>query len=197
MEITDRVKEKLAKVYELVKRGEKGETKAAKAALSDVNLDSVLRKEYNFKYKTKLDQWLFVQLVDYFFENKYKGQIYKYTYHCKELSLSMEYLDYVTLECAYEYFRRHMAGEWKKVSAKELARKRTARTKNKRRKELQEVFFNIYVQKSGIYHAKNLKKAEISKMSLEEFCDVLKMRSIEGGKYHKQVNNGLILNERN
>lgn len=206
MGITDSVKEKLTRVYELVKRGENGEKEAAKTALerllkkynlSDVNLDSVLQKKYRFKYKTKLDQWLFVQLVDYLFEDKYKGQIYKCTYYGKELGTSMEYLDYVTLECAYEYFRRHMASEWKKVSVKELARKRSVRTKNKRRKELQDVFFSMYVQKSGIFHAEKMKKIGFNEMTSQEYCDVIAMQSIEGGNYHKQVNNGLMLKEQN
>ena len=65
--MNDKVKEKITKVYELVKRGIAGEQQSAEKMLnkllekyniSEDELNSIAEKEYYFKYSSDLDQWL-------------------------------------------------------------------------------------------------------------------------------------------
>nr|WP_314287034.1 hypothetical protein [uncultured Capnocytophaga sp.] len=67
--MNDKIKEKITKVYELVKRGIAGEQQSAEKMLnkllekyniSEDGLNSIAEKEYYFKYSSDLDQWLFM-----------------------------------------------------------------------------------------------------------------------------------------
>ena len=146
--MTDEIKNKIAKVYELVKRGEQGERQAAEKALDRLlkkyNLSAgevakIHLKMYKFKYTSDLDKMLLCQLLTYFFEGKYKKYTL-YTGDVREIGIEMEYLDYVQVECTYEYFKRHMNQQWREFALPLVKKKRTTKTKNKRRKELQDVF---------------------------------------------------------
>ena len=63
--MNDKVKEKIAKVYELVKRGIAGERQSAEKMLkkllekyniSEAELNSIDEKKYYFKYASNLDE---------------------------------------------------------------------------------------------------------------------------------------------
>lgn len=78
--MNDKVKEKLTKVYELVKRGVEGERQSAEKMLkkllekyniSEDELNSIDEKNYYFKYASNLDEWLLIQLIEYFFKFTY------------------------------------------------------------------------------------------------------------------------------
>lgn len=116
--MTDEAKIKIAKVYELVRRGEQGEQQAAEKALqrllskynlSEEEVAKMHLKEYVFKYASDLDKRLLCQLFEYFFKDKYDGKLYTCTWRVKEISVEMEYLDYIQIESAYGYFKRSVA----------------------------------------------------------------------------------------
>ncbi len=199
--MNDKIRQRLSKVYELANQGIAGEKEAAKKALdrlvkkynvSPDDLESMNQKEYVFKYATRLDLLLFQQLNIYFFEDK-KYQIYKDTWGKKELSVKLEYLDYVLISCAYEYFKRHMKKQFNEFCLPLIKRCRTAKTKNNRRKELQSAFFSTYVVKSKIYKSEQL--SETSSMSDKQIKDHMKLRGVKGGNYNTQLSSGLYLNE--
>src|SRR5690606_26327674 len=157
MEQNDKIKDRLAKVLELVNRGSEGEKQNAQMALERLmkkynismeELETIHLKMYRFKYATSLDLKLFQQLLAYYFRDK-DFTVYKDTFYKKEIVIELEYLDYVTLSASYEYFRRHMNSQWKKFSSAALKRKRKAKTKAKLREELYDLFYSQYIIKSG------------------------------------------------
>lgn len=197
--MNNEIKDKISKVLELVNRGEEGEKDAAKKALdrlmkkyniSDEDLQSIHLKVYSFTYKTNIDKMLFVQLVDYFF--KEKGlKIYRSSSLLKNLIIELEYLDWVTLDSAYEYFRRHAAKQFKEFCLPHIKKCRTNKTRNAKRMELQDAFFSKYVIASKIYHQEQIKEVGYSQMSNKELQQAQQNRAIlgnvTGGQYHTQV----------
>ena len=197
--INDKVKEKITKVYELVKRGVAGEQQSAEKMLkkllekyniSEAELNSIDEKKYYFKYASNLDEWLLIQLIEYFFKEK-EYKLYRVKNRgVKEITIQMPYLDWVTLDSAYGYFKPHLNQQWRKHGLPVVNRCRTTKTKNKRREEMQETFFKLYVARSGIYRPEQ----KISKSLTEEEIKRLTMLyGVEGGKYNQQVTTGLYL----
>lgn len=197
--MNDKVKEKITKVYELVKRGVAGERQSAEKMLkkllekyniSEAELNSIDEKEYYFKYASNLDEWLLIQLIEYFFKEKnYKLYRIKNS-GVKEIAIQMPYLDWVTLDSAYGYFKSHLNQQWRKHGLPVVNRCRTTKTKNKRREAMQKTFFNLYIIRSGIYHpeqknSKSLTEEEIKRLTM--------LYGVEGGKYNQQVTTGLYL----
>ena len=98
--MNEKVKDKIAKVYELVKRGVAGEQESAEKMLnkllekyniSENELNSINEKEYYFKYASNLDEWLLIQLIEYFFKEKnYKLYRIKNS-GVKEIAIQMPY----------------------------------------------------------------------------------------------------------
>lgn len=196
--MNDEIKDKIAKVMELANRGVEGEKAAAQKALerlmekynlSDEDLSKIKFKLYSFKYKTNLDIDLFVQLVSYFFKDK-KLQIGQSPWR-KELDVSLEYLDWVTLDCAYAYFRKHAATQFNEFCLPHVKKCRTTKTRNARRATLQKDFFSKYVIASGIYHPEQLTNRTIGSMTAKEIEEYRKREAIlgnvQGGQYHTQV----------
>lgn len=193
------IKDKIAKVLELANRGIDGEKEAAKTALnrlmkkynlSDEDLSKIKFQKYFFKYKTNIDKMLFLQLIEYFFKGQ-NFRIFQNNNNGKDFQIEMEYLDYVTLSCSYEYFRGHAATQFKAFCLPHIKRCRTTKTKNAKRAELQEAFFSKYVMASKIYHPEQLIQIDYSKMSDKERESTFKrdnvLANIEGGQYHTQV----------
>ncbi|WP_372473335.1 hypothetical protein AB4865_10950 [Capnocytophaga sp. ARDL2] len=197
--MTEEVRQKIAKVYELVKRGVNGEKQSAERALerlikkynlSAQEIEKMHLKMYKFKYTSDLDKMLLCQLLTYFFEGKYKKYTL-YTGDVREIGIEMEYLDYVQIECAYEYFKRHMNQQWREFALPLVKKKRTTKTKNKRRKELQDIFFSKYILSSKIYLVRQV--GDGSNYTQKELEDLYALRGVEGGTYHQQVTTGLYL----
>ena len=197
--MNDKIKEKITKVYELVKRGIAGEQQSAEKMLkkllekyniSEDELNSIDEKEYYFKYASNLDEWLLIQLIEYFFKEK-KYKLYRIKDSgVKEIAIQMPYLDWVTLDSAYGYFKSHLNQQWRKHGLPVVNRCRTTKTKNKRREAMQKTFFNLYIIRSGIYHpeqknSKSLTEEEIKRLTM--------LYGVEGGKYNQQVTTGLYL----
>ena len=197
------VKDKIAKVYELVNKGVQGEKEAAKKALdrlmkkynlTEIDIKTIHLKEYGFKYSNKMELKLLIQLHKYFLPEK-KVSAFRDTWGKKELVLKLEYIDFITMEMAYEYFRRHMNSQFKSICLPEINRCRKLKTKNKRRQELQDLFFSQYVLKSKIYNPDQLKKVDLSKLSDKEYHDRMKLEKVKGGIFHNQVTTGLFLED--
>ena len=136
--MTPEIRRKLAKIYELVKRGTDGEQAAAQAALDrmldkygldkeGVNLDALDKEHYAFTYTSDLEHWLLLRIKFIFIGDEGTGTGYRLH---PRIILVLTYLDYVTVSCAYEYYRRHMKAEWKRLCAPELAKCRKAKDKD-------------------------------------------------------------------
>lgn len=195
------IKDKIAKVYELVKRGVDGEKEAAKKALDrilkkynirDVDFDTLNRREYRFKYATELEMQLLCQIHEYFLDDS-KFKAYRDLRGVRELVIELEYIDFVVVDSAYEYFRRHMKKEYNRLVLPEIKRCRTNKTKTKRRKELSGLFFSRYIIASKLYKEHQVEKIDLSKMSQKELLNRSKFMNVEGGQYNTQVTTGLYL----
>ncbi|SHK69359.1 hypothetical protein [Epilithonimonas mollis] len=195
MTIDDKIRDRIAKVQALVTRGVDGEQIAAKTQLdrllkkyniNPAEVNEITKKQYFFKYATELDKQLFLQLMHYFFKD-HQIQFYLHTGGKKEISARLEYLDYITISCSYEYFKRHMSQEWKKFSADSLKKKRKAKTKNALRADLQGIFYSKYIEASRIYHPEQMKKKTVSEMTKTELENYHRLQEVQGGQYHSQV----------
>ena len=193
------IKDKIAKVLELVNRGIEGEKSAAKNALdrlmkkynlSDEDLSKIKLTKYFFKYKTNLDMMMFQQILKYFFVGK-NFRVVRYTYGQKSLAVELEYLDWVTIDSAYEYFRRHAATQFKEFCLPHVKRCRTTKTKNAKRVELQDAFFSRYIIASKLYHENQIAQINFKGMSNKEQSAHNKnsniLGNVEGGQFHTQV----------
>lgn len=198
----NQLKDKISKIYELVKRGAtEGEKSAAELALNKLlkkhNLTeefikTMHLKEYEFKYATNLDLELFKQLHQYFFEGR-AFEASSSTLGGKTIYISFEYLDYVLFSSAYEYFKRHMNAEFKRHCVPLIKKCRSTKTKNARRVKLQDIFFSQYIMKSKIYHQRQIGKIDVSTLSEKELADRQRLQQIQGGSYATQVTTGLYL----
>jgi hypothetical protein len=197
--ITEEVKDKLAKVYALVNSGgTEGEKQAAKLALDRLmkkyNLDeSILNsldlKTYIFKYATTLEYWLIKRIMFMMVPHAIKAS----ARGAKRIESNLKYIDWVTIECAYEYFRRHMKKEWQRVVSPELNKTRKAKTRKKRRDKLDQLFFSDYVILSGLTKPEELETVDVSSMSEREREDRFRLAGIKGGSYNRQLSSGLLL----
>lgn len=200
--MNEQLKDKISKIYELVKRGStEGEKVAAEIALNkllkkhdltDEFIKTMHLKEYEFKYATNLDLQLFIQLHKFFFKEK-EFNASKSTLGRKSIFISLKYIDWVLLSSSYEYFKPHMNSEFRKFCLPLIKICKTTKTKNARRAKLQNVFFGQYVMKSKIYHKEQIGTIDLSKLSEKELADRERLSKIEGGSYITQVTTGLYL----
>jgi hypothetical protein len=86
-----------------------------------------------------------------------------------------------------------MKEQWNKTCAREVKRCRKAKTRNKRRLQLQEAFFERYSIESKLYKDHEITQVDTSKMSHKERKDLMMLRGVEGGTYNKQMTNGLMI----
>lgn len=198
----NKTREKISKVYELVNRGVNGEKQAAKKALDRLmkkynlnqqDVEQIKMQEYRFKYSSQMEMALFVQLKSCFLKD-IDTPIYKDTNGIREMLITLEYLDYVVISSSYEYFRKHMRQQFNKFCLPKINRCKSSKTRNKRRKELQNIFLNQYIIASKLYKEEHLQKVK-KPLSEKELKDMRDLSSIEGGKYHTQMTTGLYLNQ--
>ena len=108
----------------------------------------------------------------------------------KEVAIQMPYLDWVTLDSAYGYFKPHLNQQWRKHGLPVVNLCQTTKTKNKRRIEMQDSFFKLYVVRSGIYRREQITSTPLSE---EQIKQLTMLYGVEGGKYNQQVTTGLYL----
>jgi len=205
--MTDELKDRIAKIYALVNQGATdGERKAAKAALDrlmkkydldGVDLENIDKKYYSFRYTSHTESCLLGYIMSYFWpdlnirENAYiTNYDSKALTRCRMIRVRLTYVDYITLDSAYEYFRRHMKAQWKKTCAPILARCRKAKTRNRKRSELQAAFLEQYVIKSGLVRKEDITQVPTSELSAGEQERQRAIQGVEGGQYSTQVQNG-------
>ncbi len=209
--MNQQISNKLAKIHELINRaGSDGEKAAAQNALDRIvakhnitaeQLNNLDKNNYTFTYTSVLELWLFSRLNLVFLGDRNNDRICKRLYDhnlgkaIKQLVAYYTYEEYITIECSYEYFRRHMGKEWRRVSKLQIASKKKPKTKNKSRKQLQDVFANAYFIKSKLYVEEELKYQDSSKLSKAELLQHYQMRNVEGGQFNKQLINGNLLNQ--
>lgn len=199
------IKDKLAKVKELVNRGAtEGERAAAKKALEKLlkkynlredALNEIHLREYIFTYKNNLEVDLLGLLVQYFKYNNLFVDAYRTNQKvkndkvvaCKNIVIKCTYLQYVVLESSYEYFRRHMNKQYKLHCLPLINKCRKDKTKRKRRKELSDIFFSKYVIASNLVEKKYILTIDTSDLSKKEYNDNLMMSKVEGGNYKTQM----------
>lgn len=203
------LKDKLAKVYALVEGGAtEGERAAARKALDRIiarygidekkvqELGTQLRE---FAYTSKLEMWLCNRLLLHLLGIN-QGDVFLRTQkfvgfgviRCKRVVCKLSYIDFVLMETAYEYFRRHMKAQWKKV-CEPLIKKTKKASRAKKRLKLEPAFFSEYIIKSRLYKPEEVTKLDYEQMTRAEIETALKMHDVEGGTYHKQVNSNLQL----
>lgn len=204
--MTNELREKLAKVYELVNNGATdGERAAAKQALDrmidkyNINpdeLESLNLKRYVFKYSTKLEYKLLHVIMCFFVpdavNNSYRSN-YDGVKSVKQIVSDLTYMNWITIESAYEYFRRHMKSEWQRLCIPEINRCRKAKTKKERREHLEPFFFDKYIIASKLVKDSDLVMVSINDMTQKELAARAKLRDLKGGNYNKQLNKGLLL----
>jgi hypothetical protein len=201
--ISEEIRLKLSKVYELVNNGAtEGEKSAAKKALERIlqkyniteeQLADVSLKQCAFKYSSMLELYLVSRLIAFFFPELYK-QAARKTFGTRAVVLNMNHMDWVTLESAYEYFRRHMKKEWQRLCVPELNRCRKQNTRIKRKKELENLFFGQYIIASKLHKPEEVKKINSEELTEKEIRDRMKLNDLEGGSFNRQIHSNLLLN---
>lgn len=204
--ISQEIKDKIAKVYELVKRGAtEGEKEAAQNALDKliekyqldgIDLESINKEKRQFKYSTSMELTLLAAIIRVLIEDKNAiSYAVRNTYKVRNVEVPLTYIDYVTVDCAYEYFRRHMKQQWNKTFAKYLKQCRKPKTKNKKRTALQDVFMSRYIVKSNLYREGDteMRTTDLSKLSPKQLEEFIALQEIEGGQFNRQMTNGLLL----
>lgn len=198
--MTQELKEKLAKLYEMVQRGATDNEKdvarklldklLAKHNLEDIDPSMLDKERHYFTYTSSTEVQLFLRLVAFLLELDYQTVCSSIRSRRRLIAL-VSYSDYITLEASYEYFRRHMKAQWERFCAPELAKCRKAKTRNAKRKQLQAAFEAEYFLKSGLYKASEIRTVKLSGAAL---VNRNKVAGVEGGQYRTQVNSGHLLN---
>jgi hypothetical protein len=202
--MTPEIRARLAKVYELVRRGATaGERAAAQLALDrlidrhnlhGVDLDSLDKNEYYFTYGSKMECELLFRIIRFFTDTTPEALRAYRTRGTRTLGMLFTYLDYITVEAAYGYFRRHMRSQWAQTCARDVKRCRTDKSRAKRRARLQELFFTQYLIASKLVSDDDLQTVTVT--SQKEIADRQKLAGVEGGQYHRQVVGGLFLEQK-
>ena len=206
--LNNELKEKLLKLQGLVDNGAtEGEKSAAKKAVDRIiarynidasELECLAINRYVFKYSTELEVLLLGSIMRCFSDGT-KLQGLRMTWDretrkaVKQVVIHMSYINWVTIECAYEYFRKHMKQEWLRVCRPEIDRCRKSKTKKQKRQQLEDLFFQKYIIASKLYHEGEVKELDASTMSATEIENRLKLSSVKGGAYKSQLGRGLLL----
>lgn len=188
--------ERIKKIYSLVEHGATpGERAAARHQLDKIlkrynlNEQEVLNREnsYYIHYCTFLEFHLLGHIIHYYMDTMDKcckvNRIRKGgQYHgIRAILIVASYEQFVEIDCCYQYFRRHMRSEYKKVEYK---------TKNKyRREQYQRTFISQYAIKSQLVRPEYIYEIKATKDT--SYIS----RTIEGGKYNRQVDNTKFLNQ--
>lgn len=198
--MNQQLKDKIAKIQELINRGATdGEKAAAKKALDRIvkahNIDesqltSVLYKDYYFKFSSINERILLGIIMHVFLETGTKCAVQT---HRKRIKASLLYEEWVTIECCYEYFRRHMKAEYKRIVLPQLIGCRTAKTRKNKKERLDMIFLSNYSIASKLYKEGELTEINIDEMSKQEAHDRTALNGVQGGQYNKQVISNLLL----
>lgn len=209
-ETNDRIRKRFAALIRLAERGAtEGEKAAARKAMErlqmkydfdSLNLDELLRSEHCFTWTSNLEVRLFVSICRYFLDREdfmvekrnWRKEDGKY-YEAREMAVKLDQFEFITIECAYEYFRQHMNAEWKRLIIPELNRCRKAKTRKAKKERLEPVFFEQYIIRSKLIDDKHIKELNPQDLSREEIETRKAITGMRGGEFKRQVGNGLYL----
>jgi hypothetical protein len=191
--MTNELRDRLEKIYALAIQGAtEGERAAAKLALdrlmkrynlSEDDVNNIDKKECVFVFRGMLELALLERIMAFFIGGHKGSQRSRTRVYSK-----LVYLDWVTVDCAYEYFRRHMRSQYDKVLKKRLKRIRKKRSKEK----LMDLFFSRYIIASKLY-----KDGELQNVTGESSAAIRERlameQNVEGGTYNRQLVGGLML----
>lgn len=200
----ENAKQKIAKIYELVKRGATDGEKAAaqrmldkmlkKYKLEGIDLECIDHRQYTIKYNSQLELELLSRIVFVLMGNKQAhNSAYRQTNGVRHVVFTLTYIDYVTLSCSYEYFRKHMNDQWRTTCQPIIKKCRKTTTKNKKRKALQLAFKTEYFIKSKLVLPEEVKKVDLDSMSNKEYKDRVAVAGVKGGQYNRQVVTGNLI----
>lgn len=196
----DQIREKLSKIYELVQSGATaGEQAAARNALdrivskynlTDEDLNNINLKEYVFKYASKMEKTLMVAIVRVFLNNgPSRTTICTYCNNTckrvKEFRIRLTYLEFVTVESAYGYFRAHMKHQWKMSVQHEISRCRSIKRAEQIREQLFTPFMSKYLIGSNLYLPEDVESRPYKDQN--EYNLYNKVARVQGGNYHRQI----------
>lgn len=201
--MNDTIKTKLEKLYTLAQRGATpGEQQAAKAALdrlmkkynlSDDALLAIELRDYEFTFNSKRAYELLIRIIKHFEPQvleRPKFRVHDGWRTRNILRFQMKHIEWVTIDCAYEYYRRHMDKQWKAHCAPHVKRCRTTKGKNKRREQLLPHFMTEYLIRSGLIPQNQITNVELSEKEAQARA---KVRGVEGGSFNRQMTNGFML----
>ena len=198
--MTQQLRDKLSKIYALIERGATpGEKTAARKALDRIvdrynidpdQLEDLRLQEASFTYCSFMEIQLLFRLIKKLIDNRAMDPTQRYG--TKTIKFKMEYLDRITLECAYAYFRSHMKAQWIRTCAPLVKRCRTTKGKNQRRKELQHSFLVAYFIASNLVDDSEITMSKITSRAQAERAALVS--GVKGGQYHKQTESGHYLN---
>ena len=196
--MTQELRDKLAKIYALVQHGgTEGEKAAAKNQLDKmlkkynlegVDLDKIDQTFYEFYYSSKIEDELFLIILSKTLTVRLRRCIHYRKSRAYRIELT--HLEWVEVSCAYEYFRRHMKAQWNAICIPEIKKKRTAKTRNARRAELQNSFSARYFYLSGLLGDDEVKIYDVDPRDKKAIEDAAKLSNVKGGKLTKQVQTG-------
>jgi hypothetical protein len=194
------LKNRIAKIYELVNRGATdGERAAAKNQLdkllkkynlSEEAISNIHLSYYGFMYSSNIEYSLLIQLFRLYTPPTTTNSLGK---RGKCLYKQLTYTDYVLVDCMYQYFKRHAKAQWNKRCAIEIAKCRKAKTKSALRNKLQEWFIPEYLYQSKLYVEGDFKEVDTSSLSAKQIEYLKKVGKVEGGKYNTQLHTHLQL----
>lgn len=198
--MNDALIQKMAKILELCKWGATpGEKQAAKEALNRIlskykidesQLTNVLFNNYRFTFSSRLEKTLLACIIDIMIS---RGVACCVQTGVKRIMASLTYSEWVTVECAYEYFRRHMKAEYKKHVAPQLAKCRKAKTRRELKQKLEQIFISNYIIASGLVKQESIQQIDPKQLSTEEYKLRCKLADVQGGQYKQQVDNTKLL----
>jgi len=196
------INNKIRKIYDLVLRGStEGERQAAQSALdkmlkkynlSEEHIKNISKQKYWFPFSRTIDKWLFYQIISVFVSEETQ-LLLGYSEGAKRSNIigaQLEYEDWVTVSCAYEYFRPHMHKQYKATVLPELNKCRKQKTRAAKAAELERPFVNRYFIKSGLYKTGQLTSVKMNKNQAQ--AERL-LQDMEGGSFNRQLSNGLLL----
>lgn len=203
-----KVLDKLTKINELINRGAtNGEKSAAKAAfakliekynISDEELKTFLPSDYVFKFSNRAEETLLYHISAYVLDIWTKQLKLGWNGVQRNVTIkNLTKLQFIEITAMYEYFRRHMKSEYKKVvsdavseakrlewSGYRIGPKQKPIRVSKERWKAQTLFISKYLKISGI--ARWDPASETT--SISSITDTSLLNTIEGGQYFQQIN---------
>lgn len=213
--IPEEIRAKLAKIAELAERGAtEGERQAARAAMDRVmkaagidpeKMGDPRRQNYRFTYATELDKTLLHHIKEALLDEADAIQpLWRYRNAGKRfLEIQLSYSGYMTMLCAYDYFKADMRRKYNATLGKDFKKYRLT---ERQKKKARTFFITRYIILSGLEKPKKpapesgmpqdvldaldkIKKGRQKPVKIDHDDEIALMltRGVEGGRYRTQL----------